>query len=127
MLVFYTGLTQNLSEKTCFRFYYKLGNYLLANSKALIFSGLFFKGKESELWLVKGEKILNTEYKEQILKDGGHFELSPMYHAIITHYLLYCYELIDNNYWEECKLKELIGETLSRAISFYKFISIDDY
>lgn len=63
--------------------YHLLGNHLLENSKALIFAGYFFKGKEAELWLAKGIKILKKEFERQILDDGGHFELSPMYHSII--------------------------------------------
>lgn len=60
-----------------------LGNHIIANAKALIFAGLFFQGQEAERWLKKGLKIFNREIAEQILEDGGHFELSPMYHAII--------------------------------------------
>jgi uncharacterized heparinase superfamily protein len=60
-----------------------LGNHLFANAKALIFAGLFFEGPEAMRWLDKGLSILATELGEQILADGGHFELSPMYHAII--------------------------------------------
>ena len=63
--------------------YHLLGNHLLANAKALIFAGLFFQGKLSGTWLDKGLKVFNDQIKEQILKDGGHFERSPMYHAII--------------------------------------------
>lgn len=61
-----------------------LGNHLFANAKALIFAGLFFHGEESDIWLEKGLKILQAEIPEQILGDGGNFELSPMYHGIIT-------------------------------------------
>jgi len=60
-----------------------LGNHLFANAKALLFAGLFFEGPEAERWLNRGLSILKTELGEQILADGGHFELSPMYHAII--------------------------------------------
>ena len=62
--------------------YHLLGNHLLANAKALVFGGLFFEGKEAEKWLIKGLRILNREIEEQILPDGGHFELSTMYHAL---------------------------------------------
>ncbi|OUU44689.1 MAG: hypothetical protein CBC16_01660 [Verrucomicrobia bacterium TMED56] len=65
-----------------------LGNHLFSNAKALIFVGLFFSSKQSEIWLKKGLKIMNDELKEQVLKDGGHFELSPMYHAIFLEDLL---------------------------------------
>ncbi len=65
-----------------------LGNHLFANAKALIFAGLFFQGDEAEKWLKKGLDLLARELPEQVLDDGGHFERSPMYHAIILEDLL---------------------------------------
>ena len=65
-----------------------LGNHLFTNAKALIFMGLFFDGNEARQWFKRGVGILETELKEQILSDGGHFELSPMYHRIILEDLL---------------------------------------
>ena len=67
---------------------YLLGNHLFANAKALVFAGFFFDGSEAEFWLNKGLKILSKQVPEQILTDGGHFERSPMYHAIILEDLL---------------------------------------
>lgn len=65
-----------------------LGNHLFVNAKALVFAGLFFAGDEAAEWLAQGLKILGREVPEQVLPDGGHFELSPMYHAIILEDLL---------------------------------------
>tara|TARA_B100001093_G_scaffold504044_1_gene559289 strand:+ start:1004 stop:2635 length:1632 start_codon:yes stop_codon:yes gene_type:complete len=65
-----------------------LGNHLFANAKALVFAGLFFLSKESEIWLKRGLKIIENELKEQVLNDGGNFERSPMYHAIFIEDLL---------------------------------------
>ncbi len=59
-----------------------LGNHLFANAKALIFAGLWFEGEEAKTWLNTGFAILAREFSEQILPDGGQFELSPMYHAL---------------------------------------------
>ncbi len=59
-----------------------LGNHLMANAKAMVFAGLLFKGNEPKEWLKKGLAILERELPEQVLEDGGHFELSPMYHQI---------------------------------------------
>jgi uncharacterized heparinase superfamily protein len=70
-----------------------LGNHLFANAKALIFAGLFFSGPEAQKWLTKGLKILEREIPEQVLEDGGHFELSPMYHSIILEDILDLYNL----------------------------------
>jgi uncharacterized heparinase superfamily protein len=63
--------------------YHLLGNHLLSDAKALVFAGCFFAGPEADRWLQIGLKILDAELKEQILADGGFFELSPMYHAIV--------------------------------------------
>lgn len=65
-----------------------LGNHLFANAKALVFAGLFFDGPEAEGWLAKGAEILAREIPEQILTDGGQFELSPMYHALAVEDML---------------------------------------
>ena len=65
-----------------------LGNHVLANAKALVLAGLFFGGAEAEAWLRAGLSIYARELPEQILADGAHFELSPMYHAIILEDLL---------------------------------------
>lgn len=68
--------------------YHLLGNHLLANAKALVFAGLYFSGDEAAEWLGKGTAILQREVPEQVLPDGGHFERSPMYHAIVLEVLL---------------------------------------
>ncbi len=60
-----------------------LGNHLFANAKALVFAGCYFEGMEAGGWLQQGLTILARELPEQILRDGGHFERSPMYHAVI--------------------------------------------
>ncbi len=60
-----------------------LGNHLFANAKALVYAGLFFDDPEAERWLTVGLRILDHQLPEQILPDGGHFERSPMYHAIL--------------------------------------------
>jgi len=68
--------------------FHLLGNHLLANAKALVFAGLFFEGDEARQWLERGLEILADELPEQILGDGGHFELSPQYHSLILEDLL---------------------------------------
>lgn len=68
--------------------YHLLGNHLFANAKALTFAGLVFEGKEAKRWYSRGMDIVNDQAKEQFLSDGGHFELSPVYHAILTEDLL---------------------------------------
>lgn len=64
--------------------YHLLGNHLWANCKALIFLGVFFQGTLPSRWRELGFRLLEQEIREQINLDGGHFELSPMYHLIVT-------------------------------------------
>src|SRR3990167_456243 len=73
--------------------YHLLGNHLLENAKALVFAGVFFQGDEPKKWLRLGMKILKQQIPEQILSDGGYFELSPMYHALMLELLLDLYNL----------------------------------
>ena len=65
-----------------------LGNHLFANAKALVFAGVYFAGPEADTWRDEGLTILRQQLAEQILGDGGHFERSPMYHAIACEDLL---------------------------------------
>lgn len=69
--------------------YHILGNHFLENAFALILGGAYFY---EEKWHEKAKSILYKELEEQILEDGAHFELSPMYHNIILFRLL---ELIE--------------------------------
>lgn len=63
-------------------------NHLVANAVALTASGLFFGSAEGEAWLDRGLRLLGQELDEQVLADGGHFERSPMYQAIVLEQLL---------------------------------------
>lgn len=61
-----------------------VGNHLFENLKTLIICGMFYSstslGKASKLI---GEKELIKQLDEQFHSDGGHFELSAMYHSIL--------------------------------------------
>ena len=65
-----------------------LGNHLFANAKALLFAGLFFDGEEANSWYKTGKKLVEQELPEQVLADGGNFELSTMYHVIFLEDLM---------------------------------------
>lgn len=65
--------------------YHLLGNHLFANAKALWFAGVFL-GMAGIAHL--GRRIVLDQLAEQFLDDGGHFELSPMYHSIAVEDLL---------------------------------------
>ena len=68
--------------------YRLMANHLFANAKALVYAGTYFEGPEAEGWLALGLSLLDEEMREQVLADGGHFERSPMYHALVLEDLL---------------------------------------
>ncbi len=70
-----------------------LGNHYFVNLKALIFAGCYLKGTHADKWLAIGLKDFEKELKEQVLPDGGSFELTPMYHCIMLTDLLDLYNL----------------------------------
>ena len=60
-----------------------LANHLFANTKALVFAGVFLGGRNGDHWLARGLRLLDQEIAEQFLQDGAHYELSPMYQATL--------------------------------------------
>ncbi|HFU75911.1 MAG TPA: alginate lyase family protein [Arcobacter sp.] len=85
--------------------YHILGNHLLENGFSLLFGAYYF---QDEKFYAKAKKILTDELEEQILKDGSHFELSPMYHQIMLFRVLDCINLVQNNNWKNQELLDLL-------------------
>ncbi len=85
--------------------YHLLGNHLLENGFSLLFGAYYF---QDEQLYDKARKILIKELEEQILDDGAHFELSPMYHQIMLFRVLDCINLVQNNHWKDQELLDLL-------------------
>jgi hypothetical protein len=85
--------------------YHILGNHLLENAFSLLFGAYYFK---DENLYFKAKNILTTELNEQILKDGAHFERTPMYHQIMLFRILDCINLVENNAWKNQELLKLL-------------------
>lgn len=103
--------------------YHIKANHLLENAYSLFFGAHYFKDIE---WLQKAENLLNKELIEQILPDGAHYELSPMYHKIILLRNLDCYNLaISNNFCSE-KIIKILYNTSSKMISWLNAISFNN-
>jgi len=63
-------------------------NHLMANAMALTVGGLFFGGEEGDRWANRGFALLFRELHEQVRDDGGHYERTPTYHAVVLEQLL---------------------------------------
>jgi len=105
-----TWLEQNLET-------HLLGNHLFANAKALIFAGLFLQGEEAERWYKIGRTLVERELPEQVLKDGGNFELSTMYHLIFLEDLL---DLENIHFAFRCELPDAISEAIPLMMQWMK-------
>lgn len=77
--------------------YHILANHLFENAKGLLFAGAFLGGSIGNKHIKRGLGILRTELDEQFLDDGGHYERTPMYHAILTQDLLDLSNLFSSN------------------------------
>jgi hypothetical protein len=64
------------------------GNHLMKDLCALAMLAGFFEGPASDRWYALVSRLLPLEVGRQILPDGGHYERSPMYHALVLKDLL---------------------------------------
>jgi uncharacterized heparinase superfamily protein len=72
-------------------------NHFFENAKALVFAGAYMGGPFGDKLLRTGMKHLREQLPEQFMADGGHYERSPMYHAILTADLLDLFNLYTSN------------------------------
>ncbi len=100
----YQKLMENLE-------YHIMGNHLLENGFSLLFGAYFFR---DEKFYSKAKEILEAELDEQILSDGAHFELTPMYHLIMLQRVLDSINLISNNLWKTDTLLDMLREKASK-------------
>ena len=87
--------------------YHLLGNHLLENAFSLLYGAYYF---QDETFYKQAKKLLLNELDEQILEDGAHFELSPMYHQIMLYRVLDCINLVSNNKYKNDELLEYLIE-----------------
>ena len=101
--------------------YHLLGNHLLENGFSLLFAAYFF---QDENFYKKSSEILKSELTEQILNDGAHFELSPMYHQLMIYRILDAINLLKNNHWKE---EELLNFLIVKAEAMLQWLQLIGY
>ena len=90
-----------------------LANHYFENLKAIVIASYYF----SEIKVCKKYcKKLKGQVREQVLKDGVHFELSMMYHKIILEDLLRIEKLSQNSDFPSCPWLEPAIEQMLNAI-----------
>lgn len=93
-----------------------MANHYLENGFSLLFAACYFKDKR---FFRRAKKIVSKQLKEQILSDGAHFELSPMYHCVILERLLDCYNvlILTENY-------EFAAELYGTAVTMLNWLNV---
>ena len=103
--------------------YHLLGNHLLENGFGLFFAGSYLN---DDKLLGLAERILRSELEEQILPDGGHFELSPMYHQHMHFRVLDCIQLIHKNGHYSRQLLPLLTDKAEKMLGWLASMTFDD-
>ncbi len=101
--------------------YHLMGNHLLENGFGLLFGGIYF---DDQKIIDQAEEIITIQLQEQILSDGAHFELSPMYHQIMLYRILDCINLLKSNPQNSTNnLLILLQKTASLMLGWMKNIT----
>ena len=101
-----------------------LANHYFSNLKALLFSGLVFK---NDKWIYFSNDELIKQLDEQFLRDGSHFERSPMYHNLVIIDLLDIYNAVKS--YDESNLNELkhkLEVIIPKALYFMNNMSFEN-
>ena len=101
----YVFLSQHLEKDI-------LGNHYFENLKTLVLCALFFRDEAS---LPVFLRALRKECREEILPDGMHFELSPMYHKIVLEGLIRVTAALRAEHREDPDLENLVQDMLDAA------------
>jgi uncharacterized heparinase superfamily protein len=94
--------------------YHLLGNHLFTNAKALLMGAVFFEGEEAKVIYNHGKQIFEDQFSEQYLQDGGHFEQSPMYHALCLEDLMDIYNYVSPH--DPSLPNKAIAESIQKGI-----------
>lgn len=91
--------------------YHLLANHLLENAFALFFAGKYL---QNELLISKANKLLKEQLDEQILHDGAHYELSPMYHQLMLYRVLDSIQICD----EKDEIRDLLTNKAHEMVAW---------
>ncbi|MFN8144529.1 MAG: alginate lyase family protein [Bacteroidia bacterium] len=99
--------------------YHLRNNHLLDNGFALLRAGLYF-GEEK--FFLHGQAILIHELNKQVLNDGAHIELSPMYHCSVLWRLLESIDAMRNIKHDFSPLNSLLTDVASKMCGWLSTI-----
>lgn len=95
-----------------------LANHYFENLKALLFAACFFTGKDADRWRKRALVEIPQQLQEQTLQDGGHYERSPQYHALMLENYLDIYNLAINN-------EDFFNDFFIQTVKIFSIRSLD--
>lgn len=106
--------------------YHIRANHLFKNIVAMIWFCAFMQSEPTyRAWLKRYCDLLVRELNEQFNDDGGHYERSPMYHAICLEDCMDLYNLLHNAGVDHPCMARLVS-VIQRGLSFLKLLSFAD-
>jgi hypothetical protein len=98
-------------------------NHLLDNGFALLFGALYFSDRQLYSF---SEKLLSTNIPKQILSDGAHFELSPMYHMLMLHRMLDSLYLLNRSDFPSERLRQILKVYIPKMLGWIRQMQMDN-
>jgi hypothetical protein len=103
--------------------YHLLANHLLENAFSLFIASIYLSDKPL---FNKSYQLLVDQLEEQILKDGGHYESSPMYQSILLSKLFVCIEAARRTEWIKTEFVEHLVNKASIMLGWMNAYSFPD-
>ena len=97
------------------------GNHLMRDAAGLAFAGRFFDGPHAKKWLRAATDLAQSQLVEQVLKDGGHFERSPLYHLKVMEDFFVLSRLIEDE-----GVRHSLESTVLRMAEFCRWVRHPD-
>ncbi len=98
-------------------------NHLLDNGFSLLFASVYFN--EYSLFDF-AERLLYSNIPKQILHDGAHFELSPMYHLLVLHRMLDALHILNNSNFPSEKLRNRIKSYVPKMLGWLQQMQLNN-
>ena len=98
-------------------------NHLLENAFALLYAADFFQDNAMHRF---AGRMLTKELQNQILDDGAHFELCPMYHLWVVNRLLESVQIFRSSMFTVTALNEQLTKYASKMLGWISQLQFDN-
>jgi len=97
--------------------FHQRNHHILDNGFALLFAAMYFRRQE---FFDFSEKLLCANIPIQILPDGAHVELSPMYHLHVLHRMLDAVHLMNRSDYNSNRLMKTLKAVIPKMLGWIR-------